>query len=180
MKFLIEQLNAQEWKGYAIDFTYTAHNYLDVKMEAREGSFYFSFVKTPFERPLNKTFTDTLFQDFYDDIVVWGVVENGVIKAVIETCVESWNQRLRVCELWICEEYRRMGLGKRLMDLAKNRARELQLRAIILETQTCNENAIAFYLSQGFLPVGFNAIEYSNTDIEKHEVRIEMGLIFQN
>ena len=37
--------------------------------------------------------------------------------------------------------------------------------------------AIAFYLSQGFSLMGFNACEYSNQDIEKHEVRIEMGCL---
>ncbi len=52
-------------------------------------------------------------------------------------------------------------------------------RAIILETQSCNTAAIAFYLAQGFTFMGFNACEYSNQDIEKHEVRIEMGCLIR-
>lgn len=40
----------------------------------------------------------------------------------------------------------------------------------VLETQTCNENAIAFYHR-----FGFDLYSYSNEDPERHEVRIELG-----
>ena len=33
------------------------------------------------------------------------------------------------------------------------------------------------YLSQGLTLMGFNACEYSNEDIAKHEVRLEMGCL---
>ena len=46
---------------------------------------------------------------------------------------------------------------------------------IILETQSCNENAIAFYKKTGFEIVGLDLYSYFNTDPERHEVRIEMG-----
>lgn len=46
---------------------------------------------------------------------------------------------------------------------------------IVLETQTCNESAIAFYKKNGFEIIGFDLYSYSNTDPENHEVRIEMG-----
>ena len=45
----------------------------------------------------------------------------------------------------------------------------------VLETQTCNENAIAFYKRNGFSIIGFDLYSYSNDDPERHEVRIEMG-----
>jgi hypothetical protein len=48
---------------------------------------------------------------------------------------------------------------------------------LILETQSCNEKAIAFYLSCGFVVIGFDLCAYSNTDIENKEFRIEMGKI---
>ena len=46
---------------------------------------------------------------------------------------------------------------------------------IVLETQTCNENTIAFYKRNGFSIIGFDLYSYSNDDPERHEVRIEMG-----
>ena len=48
-------------------------------------------------------------------------------------------------------------------------------RMLILETQSCNENAIAFYKKNGFEIVGFDLYAYSNADPERHEVRVEMG-----
>ncbi len=46
----------------------------------------------------------------------------------------------------------------------------------VVETQTCNERAIAFYQRMGFQPIGFDLFAYSNSDPEQHEVRLEMGL----
>ena len=48
-------------------------------------------------------------------------------------------------------------------------------RMIVLETQSCNESAIAFYRKNGFSIIGFDLYSYSNNDPERHEVRIEMG-----
>ncbi len=45
----------------------------------------------------------------------------------------------------------------------------------VLETQTCNENAIAFYRRSGFEIIGFDLYSYSNEDPERPEVRIELG-----
>ena len=63
------------------------------------------------------------------------------------------------------------------MDIAKKRAREQGRRAIILETQSCNTNAIGFYLHQGFELVGFDTCCYTNDDINRREVRINLGYI---
>lgn len=60
----------------------------------------------------------------------------------------------------------------------KNILREAELsgaRMTVLETQTCNENAIAFYRRSGFEIIGFDLYLYSNEDPERHEVRIELG-----
>ncbi len=46
---------------------------------------------------------------------------------------------------------------------------------VVLETQTCNENAIAFYHKNAFQMIGFDLFAYTNTDPERHEIRIEMG-----
>lgn len=46
---------------------------------------------------------------------------------------------------------------------------------IVLETQSCNENAIAFYKKHGFEIIGFDLFSYTNDDPIRHEIRIEMG-----
>ena len=61
------------------------------------------------------------------------------------------------------------------MAAMEQMAKSLGARMIVLETQSCNENAIAFYKRNGFAIIGFDLYSYSNTDPERHEVRIEMG-----
>lgn len=62
-----------------------------------------------------------------------------------------------------------------LMGATQAAAESLSARMIVLETQSCNEAAIAFYRRNGFSIIGFDLYTYSNTDPERHEVRIEMG-----
>lgn len=49
------------------------------------------------------------------------------------------------------------------------------MRMVILETQSCNVAAIDFYRSQGMDLVGVLTCDYSNNDMERKEVRFEMG-----
>ena len=46
----------------------------------------------------------------------------------------------------------------------------------VLETQPSNEKAIAFYREYGFEIIGFDLYAYSNDDVKRHEIRVEMGL----
>ena len=64
------------------------------------------------------------------------------------------------------------------MDKAKELARQQGRSALILETQSCNTDAIAFYLHEGFELIGFDSCCYTNADIGRREVRLELGYFF--
>ena len=64
-----------------------------------------------------------------------------------------------------------------MRKLAPDLIDEITRRALILETQSCNTGAIAFYMAQGLSFQGFNACKYSYNDIPRHEVRLEMGCL---
>ena len=64
-----------------------------------------------------------------------------------------------------------------LMEFILEEANKSGARLVVLETQTCNENAIAFYKIMGFSFFGFDLYAYTNSDMERHEVRIEMGKV---
>lgn len=66
-------------------------------------------------------------------------------------------------------------VGTVLLDAIQEAAAASGTRMIVLETQSCNENAIAFYRKNGFEMIGFDLYAYSNDDPERHEVRFEMG-----
>ena len=103
------------------------------------------------------------------------VGEDGALLACVEICPEEWSNRLMVTELWVADQLHRKGFGTRLMKLAKKKAREQGRRAIILETQSCNVRAIAFYRSQGFRLIGFDSCCCANNDIARHEIRFNFG-----
>jgi len=75
------------------------------------------------------------------------------------------------------EKLRRQGTAAALMSLALKRADGEGRRAVMLETQSCNVAAISFYLKCGFTLMGFDACAYQNDDLQRGEVRIELGIL---
>jgi len=175
----ITQLDCNKWAGHQLMFRYIANNYYDLVIDQTGNSFNMVLIKKPFDTPFEKEpdDTDILFQPWWDDVKAWGVVENEQLLAVIETAVERWSNRLIVTELWIDDDHRRQGIATALMDIAKKRAQDEKRRVLMLETQSCNEGAIAFYLQYGFELIGFDKYAYQNDDVERKEVRINMGMI---
>ena len=61
------------------------------------------------------------------------------------------------------------------MAAALRAANAAGARMTVLEAQSCNEQAIAFYRRHGFEIIGFDLFSYSDEDPQRHEFRIEMG-----
>ena len=175
-------LPKEKWKGTIVPLGTQSDSYYDVVIDplcASGGSV--SFIKKKAVPKIHHTpeeydYPDKLYQDYWEDAEAYGVVGiEGELLACIEVCPETWSNRLMVTELWIDEKLRHQGLGKRLMDKAKEIAARDRRRAIMLETQSCNTNAIGFYLHEGFELIGFDKCCYTNHDIERREVRINLG-----
>jgi ribosomal protein S18 acetylase RimI-like enzyme len=179
IKDRIIPLEREKWKGYEFPFNYTSKNYYNVAVSKSDDGFNLSFIMKSFDveyvnAPNDK---DKLFKSWWDDVKAWGIVEDGRLIAAIETAVEEWSNRLRVTVLWIDDAYRRQGIGTALMDIALERAKNEKRRVLVLETQSRNEGAIAFYLKYGFTLIGFDSCAYTNNDIERKEVRFELGIL---
>lgn len=72
---------------------------------------------------------------------------------------------------------RSKGVGMLPRNAISDAAKASGARMSVLETQSCNKNAIAFYRKNGFEIIGFDVYSYQNADLERHEIRIEMGKI---
>ena len=120
----------------------------------------------PFESPVQKSFEDVFF----------GAFDGEKLLGFVEGTPERWNNRYRISNICVLDETRRRdGIGSLLMDTILAEAAGCGARMAVLETQTCNENAISFYRKHGFSIIGLDLYAYSNSDPERHEVRIEMG-----
>ena len=137
----------------------------------------FSVTYTPFPAPVQKSFDNEFFGAWLEAPAAYGAFEGDALLGFVEGSPESWNRRYRISNLCIFETaHRRSGIGRRLMEAILSEARAASARMAVLETQTCNEAAIAFYRKMGFSVIGFDLYAYSNSDPALHEVRLEMGM----
>ena len=189
-------LPKEEWKGTPLLMRYTTEGYFDVEIREDADSFHVDMVKKLFDEPVlhEPDFADGLYPDYWPGAEAWGIIgeesaeacdgagstggEKAAPKkkllACIECCPEEWSNRLLVTELWVADELHRQGIGTKLMNIVKEKARKDGRRAVMLETQTCNVRALAFYRSQGFRLMGIDTCCYGNNDIQRHEVRVNL------
>lgn len=173
-------LPKDKWQNTIIPMRYTTEEYYDLQTESGENGYSVKLEKCRFEHPVTHSpeeydFPDKLYQPHWEKAYAWGVVQKDKLLACIETCPEEWSNRLVITELWVDESIRRQGVAHKLMAIAKRQAVMEHRRALILETQSCNTGAISFYQSEGFELIGFDNCCYSNRDVQKKEVRINLG-----
>lgn len=177
----IEKLEASAWRGHVLHFNYVSDAYYDLAIRDDTDGIAAALFKKAFEQPFHKVDAkgSPLFAPHWEGAEAYGIRFGKELAAVIQLCPEEWSNRLRATDLWVHQDFRRKGLGTALMRLAKEKAAKQNRRVLILETQSCNAPAIAFYLAQGFRFIGFDLCCYSNQDIAQREVRLEMGYFLQ-
>lgn len=169
----IQRLNKDLFAGKEFTVKYITNGYYDV-IPSEIG---FEIRYLSFEKPIEKSFVDTFFGEWLEKPIAYGAFEDGNLIGFVEGSIESWNNRFRISNICVFDETkRRCGIGNELMRKILSEANFYKPRMIVLETQTCNEKAIAFYRKNGFSIIGFDLYSYSNADPAKHEIRIEMGL----
>lgn len=176
-EYEIVPLSKDDWKDTPILMNYTTDGYFDVKIRESADSFHIDMEKIEYAEPVvhDYDYPDYLFADWWEGAMAWGIVsEDNRLLACIECCPEEWSNRLMVTELWVSDELHRKGIGTRLMNIVKEKAAKDGRRAIILETQSSNVRAIAFYQSQGFKMTGIDSCCYGNFDIRDHNVRFNL------
>ncbi len=168
----IKPLDPAQYGGRPFTARYETKGYYEIR-SAADG---FRITYLSFPAPVQKSFDDEFFGSWLEAPVAYGAFEGEALLGFVEGSPESWNRRYRISNLCIFDPaYRRCGLGARLMAAILEQAAAQGARMAVLETQTCNEAAIAFYRKMGFSLIGFDLYSYSNQDPEQHEVRLEMG-----
>ena len=168
----IRPLEKDTYQGRKFTARYQTRGYYDIRPTATG----FEMPYVPLKTPVEKSFDDEFFGEWLDEPVAFGAFVGDRLLGFVEGAPERWNRRFRLSNICIFDNTaRHQGLGTCLMETITAAARATGARMLVLETQTCNENAIAFYRKNGFTIIGFDLYSYSNADPERHEVRIEMG-----
>jgi ribosomal protein S18 acetylase RimI-like enzyme len=155
---------------------YSTSHYYDVSVLAKSGFWKIELVRRPFEKALDKNYQGKLFEDHVEEPRAFAALCENRQVGWIELGYDKWNNRMRVWEFLVEEEFRERGIGTLLMKHAVKIAKEKGARMLVLETQTNKDTAIKFYLNFGFKLIGLDVAAYSNEDSEKREIRLEMGL----
>ena len=168
----IKLLDKAAYAGRKFTARYQTTGYYDIRPSGQG----FQLAYVPCDAPEERSFDDTFYGEWLEDPIAYGAFEGERLIGFVEGSMETWNNRFRISNICVFEDAARgSGVGTQLMAAIQQEAATRRARMIILETQTCNENAIAFYKKNGFDIIGFDLYSYSNTDPERHEVRIEMG-----
>lgn len=168
----IKRLEKTAFAGKRFTARYRTNGYYDIA--ATETGFSVNYV--PFDTAVERSFEDEFFGKWLDEPFAYGAFEGEVLLGFAEGAPEAWNKRFRISNLCVFDTAaRNRGIGTALMGAILTAAAKTGARMAVLETQSCNENAIAFYRKNGFEIIGFDLYAYSNDDPERHEVRIEMG-----
>jgi len=176
MKADIIELHKSSTHHPKLLYEYTTRQHYQLQISHTEKTWTAKLILKPLPELVKKEFEDKLFADHIEEPRAFAAILNNEPVGWIKTGYEKWNNRMRIWELLVKKEHRRKGIGTQLMKHAIKIAKEKTARMLVLETQSCNVDAIRFYLARGFQLIGFDTTAYSNQDIEKGEIRLELGL----
>lgn len=159
-----------------IESKYSTSHYYEVSVHCEVGLWTVKLACKALEVPLERNYHGRLFEDHIEEPRVFAALVNDEQVGWIELGYEKWNNRMRIWEFLVKQEHRGRGIGQMLMNHALKTAKEKGARMLVLETQTNNSEAIDFYLRFGFEFIGIDTAAYSNEDVLKKEVRLEMGM----
>ncbi len=106
------------------------------------------------------------------DCLVLVAEADGRLVGLLDMEIIAWNNTGFVWNLRVDWARRRQGLGRALFERGVAWAREHDLRAIVIETQTNNVPACRFYRRMGCRLAGIRDEYYTNRDLETGEVAL--------
>ena len=83
----------------------------------------------------------------------------GFLTFSVRDVIRYPKQITEVDELFVLEEYRKHGVGKKLMEHMEDKAKELNCHKIFIESSSEREGAHKFYESIGFINNGYHFIK---------------------
>ena len=180
LNYSIIELDKENFDYHELHYLYSSDEHYRVEVRDNDRGFSFDFIRENLPQTYYHDSYDVLFSDCWQDVNAYGIRkdDSDEIIAYLEVSREEWNDRLRITNLLVREDYRGCGLGSVLVEKAKSIAENENRRIIVLETQSCNVPAIDFYKKQGFVFAGTNIYFYSNVDISEDEVMIEMVYLY--
>lgn len=137
----IKKLAKEEYAGKEFTVQYQTKGYLDIQSTSEGFDIFYKL----FPEPKEMSFSDTFFNEWLENPVAFGAFNGKQLLGYVEGTLEKWNNRYRISNLCVFDRSNRnKGIGSLLMEVILAEASKSGARMTVLETQTCNENAIVF------------------------------------
>jgi ribosomal protein S18 acetylase RimI-like enzyme len=137
----------------------------------------FELTLTDLDEPFVRRWRHEHMTDWYRSLLVeelsYGARDGGRLIGLAIT-ESRWNDEAMIWELHVDASRRGEGIGRRLLAAVEDAARVKGLRATVLETQTTNVAAIAFYRACGYRLQAVDVSFYENDDLARGEVAVFM------
>ncbi|MCW5947672.1 MAG: GNAT family N-acetyltransferase [Fimbriimonadales bacterium] len=155
--------------AYVSDYAY--------EVEAREtaAGFSWSLIKRPASPQISKEHRWLPFDGKFPRARGYVAFIDGEPVGYVEFFLDEFTNLVRVVHLYVRHGYRHMGVGSRMIGSVEQAARHFRARGVVLETQTCNVPAIEFFNRLGYSFWSVDTRFYSNDDIAKRDVRVDLG-----
>lgn len=114
----IIQLNQQQYKNFNLEFRYTTTYYYDIEINCN-AIFSITLVKKSFHTEVQKSFIGKLYEDWLENPTAFSLTNGRQVLGYLEVDRGYWNNRLRITEILILDEFRAKGYGSILVNRAK-------------------------------------------------------------
>jgi streptothricin acetyltransferase len=164
----INQLNLQDANQCDGAFTVDAR----LILSAEDGRLRYTMISTtPYQKlyPLDEV--DFAAYIGNPDKTVFFAYVDGQVAGQIRLC-RYWNRYAYIEDIVVDKNFRRLGVGKRLIQQAKQWAAAKQLAGIMLETQNNNLAACCLYEQCGFELAGFDRRLYQGLQPDTDEIAL--------
>ena len=154
----------------SFDSEFRVYGYLDLQIN--EGTISYKLIKSePWQKKYEEQEIDvSKYVGSEKRIVFFAYREGEVVGQII--LKENWNKYGFIEDIRIKTQYKGCGIGKALMDKAKEWVAEKGLGGLTLETQNINVDACLFYEKCGFIIGGMDHCFYKQFPTVQNEVAL--------
>jgi streptothricin acetyltransferase len=162
-----------------IEAGYQSQEHYQVTKEEAEQETTIHLELVPFDEPYTKRWEITDHdREFYGKIVAQGhslaAYDGTQLVGLAIAEVRRWNQTFWIWEFHVAPSHKGRGIGREMMSQMTELALSLEMRTMLVETQSTNLPAIRFYRAVGFSIEGVDLSYYTNQDAPDGEVAIFM------
>lgn len=175
MRLRLVQLDKEDYEGKELHFEYTTDRYYEVSYREDSSGWQITFTERRFDSPVSYSFSESMYQPYMINPLAYAVELGERPVGWLMLRRDYGSGRARIDELLVERPYRGRGIGTLLVKTALAAARRDRMRQVIVETQNHNFPAVQFYRAQGFVFTGCDLTCYSNQDLARQQVRLELA-----